>query len=85
MYSKVKVGSMSQLVNCCHEHKSLREAVREGDLDAVNRLLEEEGASIDEQNSGGKTALYIAADMGSLQVVQYLVQRGAVKDKATSS
>ena len=67
---------MSQLVSSNNGHKSLNDAVKRDDLEAVKRFLED-GASIDEQDT-----MCLAADMGSLEIVQCLVERGADKDKA---
>jgi ankyrin repeat protein len=55
-------------------------AVNEGQLAAVQRLLEN-GADIHESDNTGMTALHICAKQGNLGLLQYLVQQGADKDK----
>ena len=54
----------------------LLRAARGGDLALVQRLLREGGASIEEADSNGDTALLIASFNGHLPVVQWLLREG---------
>jgi ankyrin repeat protein len=55
---------------------SLVEAAESGDLDKISKLLSE-GASIDDQDRRGWTALTIAAQTGRAEVVELLISKGA--------
>jgi outer membrane protein assembly factor BamB len=70
-------------VACCgsamgqqSQREQLWAAVRSGDVAEVTRLLDE-GASVNEPNEIGVTALWIAAGKGKPEIVQLLVDRGA--------
>lgn len=56
--------------------EALREAARQGDLAGVTELLDA-GVSVDAATRYGTTALFYAADRGYLDVVRFLVERGA--------
>jgi ankyrin repeat protein len=71
---------MSNLISStCQNSRSLFDAINEGDLEAMMRMLEE-GASKDEVDSSGRTPIYAAAKKGLLEMVQQLMIRGADKD-----
>lgn len=55
---------------------SLIRASSKGDLAAVKKLVND-GADVDEQSAGGRTALIEAAWGGYADVVKYLVEKGA--------
>ncbi|MGE3954250.1 MAG: ankyrin repeat domain-containing protein [Parachlamydiales bacterium] len=60
----------------------LSKAAFAGDLESVKRLIEEEGADVNLVNSGGFTALHLAAHQGHTEVLGYLLDKGAdVKQK----
>ena len=54
----------------------LHEAVKEGNLDLVKRLIER-GASINAKDESSTTPLYLAVDRGQKDVVLFLIQKGA--------
>jgi ankyrin repeat protein len=56
--------------------KQWQEAVRHGDLAALQQLLHQDVA-INSKDRYGQTALMIAAKLGRVEVVRFLVQRGA--------
>jgi ankyrin repeat protein len=53
-----------------------------GCLEAVQRLVQEDGVQVNEKNKRGQTALMIAAYKGYLNVVQCLVQEGGAQVNA---
>jgi ankyrin repeat protein len=55
----------------------LHKAVEDGQLALLDALLSGNGIDIDERNSDGCTALYMAAKKGDLQMVEYLWRKGA--------
>ena len=57
-------------------------AASKGRIDVLKYLIEDEGANIDSLNNHQQTPLWVAAYKGQLEVVQYLAQQGAEKDKA---
>ncbi|XP_013386815.1 uncharacterized protein LOC106156230 isoform X1 [Lingula anatina] len=58
------------------KNKQVREAARQGDVEAVMRL-HREGADIDELTYNGNTATRIAVQSGNLRLVHYLLSHGA--------
>jgi len=54
----------------------LHEAVLEGDLQRVKKLLEQ-GANVNARNTVGWTPLHLAAEKGYLEVARLLVEKGA--------
>ncbi len=66
---------MSKLINSDDDKdsRSLHDAINDGDLEAVLRMLGE-GASKDEMYNG-QTPLFVAAEKGWLEIVQCLVTR----------
>ena len=48
-----------------------------GDLDEVNRLLDEDSSNIDTPDRDGQTPLLIATDKGRLEVSTLLLDRGS--------
>jgi hypothetical protein len=52
-------------------------AARSGDIARVRWLLKDEGASIDERNDHGDTALLCAASRGQYEMVKFLMTTGA--------
>ncbi len=68
-----RLESMSKLISSENENsRSLHDAIKEGDLEAMMRMLEE-GTFKDEVDSLGQTALFVAAEKGLLEMVQQLV------------
>jgi hypothetical protein len=51
-----------------------------GDLELV-RWLHAEGATLDEPDAGGRTALSFAAAVGRLDIVRFLIENGAAVDR----
>ena len=59
-------------------------AASQGNLVKVESLVRD-GVNVDEVvKEDGTTPLFLAAQLGHLEVVQYLVQQGADKNKATN-
>eukprot|EP00755_Sulcionema_specki_P008043 Sspe_Gene.39872::Locus_19222_Transcript_2_3_Confidence_0.500_Length_4696::g.39872::m.39872 len=56
---------------------TLHQAVEEGDVDAVQKLLGEEGCDIDCLDSRRRTPLHIAAEHGLAEITEILLERGA--------
>lgn len=52
---------------------------------AVLRVLVENGANINMQDSFGKTALHYAAEMGKYRCIPFLLQKGASIDVTDSN
>jgi ankyrin repeat protein len=62
----------------------LIQAARNGDLDQVRRLLEEQGANVMAKTHHGETPLHLASKNGHNKVVNLLLEKGALindKDK----
>jgi len=68
------VGVSSSMVAVSRE---LKEAIRADNLNEVKRLIEDEGENVNAQSPDGETALMVAAYGGFLNIVKYLVERGA--------
>jgi ankyrin repeat protein len=60
---------------------ALHDAVKKGDLAAVDKLLEDEDADVDELDSAGTTALYHACKSNRMDIVELLIERGAEMDE----
>lgn len=60
-------------------YTDLTAAARDGDTDAVQKLLQQ-GADVNEQTEDGWTALMRAADEGHTEIVQILLEAGARVD-----
>ena len=62
---------------------ALRAAAKKGCLAAVRF----QGVEVDnaDKNNNNSTALYIAAEEGQIEVLQFLVEQGADKDKADNN
>ncbi|MBN1598075.1 MAG: ankyrin repeat domain-containing protein [Bacteroidales bacterium] len=59
------------------QHRSeLHEPAGRGDLEAVKEKIEN-GAKVDKKDIAGQTPLMYAAEGGSIEVVKYLVEKGA--------
>jgi ankyrin repeat protein len=54
----------------------LHEAAKKGDLDQINRLIEE-GVTVDVIDENNNTPLYIAVDQGHKDVAELLILKGA--------
>ena len=54
----------------------LREAIREGDIEAVKRHLAA-GADVNAKDQNGKTPLHYAARSGHKEIVELLIAKGA--------
>ncbi len=57
-------------------NKLLLDGIREKNLESVEILLEN-GADVDYRDQDGKTALMIAAEIGSGEIVEFLIKKGA--------
>ena len=57
----------------------LIEAVRNGNLSRVQLLLDN-GVNVNETNENGVTALHLAAKVGDIKMIQFLIERGASPD-----
>ncbi len=57
---------------------NLIEAVQNGDLDLVKRLISK-GADVNAKDKYGKTPLHYADDEGHIYIVMYLISKGAKK------
>ena len=55
-------------------------ATKANDIQAVKCLIEGKNASVDVQDSGGKTPLLWASYYGHLKIVEYLIEKGASID-----
>jgi len=55
---------------------AIHNAARDGHVDIVRRLVEEEKIAVDVKSNGGSTALYYAAMGGHVNVVRWLVNKG---------
>ena len=71
-----KFVGLNQLIMPRDEDESLIEAAKRGDLDEMERLIEN-GADVNAKDEFGRTPLHIAADNGHLSVVKFLVEHGA--------
>ena len=58
----------------------LLEACERGDLEEIRRLLEEEGASVDQKFPLGRTPLICASMDGNVEAVRLLLEKGATVD-----
>ncbi|NOZ53068.1 MAG: ankyrin repeat domain-containing protein [Gammaproteobacteria bacterium] len=78
----------TSIISCSGErYTALMNAARNGDNDAVGRMLDL-GTEINQQTSKGKTALMLAASEGHTDTVKLLINRGAditAKDKYHTS
>ncbi len=52
-------------------------AAYEGDIDAMQQLLEQDPTIINMQNSDGRTALFIVTEVGNLEAVKFLLENNA--------
>ena len=52
-------------------------ACREGDLDQLRALVEQNGSDLDARDTYGRTAMHWACEEGHLEVLQYLIESGA--------
>ena len=59
------------------EALALHAAARDGNLDEVRRLIEEDGTPVDAGDRYDATPLMKAAEQGHLEVVEYLIESGA--------
>jgi hypothetical protein len=59
------------------ENNALILAVLAGHLPIISRLLEDQNIKIDKSDEHGRTALYIASEMGHLQIVKLLLLKKA--------
>lgn len=77
-YSKILALIFISLifVGCAASKQPLHIHALEGDLTKV-RTEVEGGAAVDIRDSGGRTALMLAAESGRMEVVEYLVSKGA--------
>lgn len=64
------------LASCGAMNKSLHLPASEGDLDAVKAEIEG-GRKVDSKDIAGQTALMYAAETGRMEVLEYLVSKGA--------
>eukprot|EP01147_Barroeca_monosierra_P010322 gene10322-2463_t len=55
----------------------LQWSIKNGDLDAVKSIVEEQSVNVNDELNAGRFPLHIAADMGQTDVVQYLISKGA--------
>ena len=58
----------------------IHDAAGRGDLSKVKELLENTPSLVDEKNERGKTPLHFAAERGHVEVVGYLLEKGADVD-----
>ena len=75
-------------INYSHDHGRdipLQQACVVGNVAEVRRLVEEEGANVNNATTNGPTPLSAAATWGRLSVVRYLVEQGADVDKARAT
>ena len=56
------------------QHVTLHIAAEEGDLNAIQGLLEEPDPNVNEKNKDGQTALHIACQHGHLDIVKALIE-----------
>jgi ankyrin repeat protein len=64
--------------------KGIFNAVTAGDIETVKQLLETTGLDVSLKDSEGMTPLHFATDRGHLEVVQALLQHGAIVDSLNS-
>jgi len=62
--------------------KALLHACAVGDVAKARRLVEVERADVNKATTDGETPLLVAAQLGHLAVIKYLVQQGAYKNNA---
>jgi ankyrin repeat protein len=56
---------------------ALHEATKEGDIAIVKEIVEEGRENIDQIDGEGETALSLAATNGNLEIVRFLLEKGA--------
>ena len=61
---------------------SLRDAIKEGDVKKVRRVLQEPDVNLEELEQTGMTPLGLAADLGHLEIVKLLIKVGVYADVA---
>ena len=60
---------------------SIHDAAKQGNLEEVTRLIQEDPEILDSVNGSGSTALHYASAYGHVEVVSYLLDQGANIDK----
>lgn len=56
---------------------ALHHAVQKGLIDPVKHLVEEKGYDVDEIDSKGYTPLFCAVEKSDLEMIKYLIEKGA--------
>jgi len=64
---------------------SFLQAASEGDLAKMKQLVEKSGVNINAQGQMNRTALHLACLYGKMEIVMYLVEKGANKELPASS
>jgi ankyrin repeat protein len=64
---------------------ALLQAASEGDISKVTKLIESDEANINAQGAMNRSALHLACLYGKMEVVMYLIEKGANKDIQASS
>ncbi len=72
LVTRKKLAS-SQVVNS--KADKFLETARNGNINEIQRMLDEEEVDVDVQNSNGETALIVAATHGNIEMCKYLVFR----------
>lgn len=62
------------------KYSTIHEAIRKGDRLEVEFFIKEKKIDKDEKNLFGETPLHVAAKLGYLDIVEYLIQNGANKE-----
>jgi len=52
-------------------------ATKNGDMEQLTKLVEQQNADINAELLNGRMAIHYAADYGQLEVIEYLVSKGA--------
>jgi ankyrin repeat protein len=73
------------IVNCGVYAAEIHEAAENGDLETVKRLISQNPALLEAPDREGKTPLHYAAAKGHLNVVEFLVSKGANVNARNSS
>jgi ankyrin repeat protein len=71
------VCSLSLFVGCRFGAKPIHKAAYKGDLKKVKRIIEKDPSQINIQDSFGWTPLQLASSKGHIEIVEFLLNRGA--------
>ena len=77
LHQDLRTEKIGQYLDHKHTETTLGRAIKSQNIDIVRLLVDKCGATVDLPDTHGRLPIYIAAGLESLEIIQFLVEKGA--------